>query len=209
MSQSNQIILCTSFVCLVLCLITQQWIGSSSLSFYLPIVWAIVVTILSTWISCFVLKLSLKANSPITFPVVSRWLRKKIQLYLKLNLGPTERYLSCNNSNVESNKEVKSDEFNKAATFQPNSCKDLEHLGKITNEIDVKYIKTWYKSVSDDERFPEEARDLLLKLSIRLNHCIASIDKVSLVDKLAGVLLFHLKEYRRYINEFDFVIATY
>ncbi|XP_033231162.1 uncharacterized protein LOC117182207 isoform X2 [Belonocnema kinseyi] len=203
MSQSNQIILCSSFVCLVLCLITQQWIGSSSLSFYLPIVWAVVVTILSTWISCFVLKLSLRANSPITLPVVSRWLRKKIEFYLKLNLGPNERYLSCNSPRVESNKEDKSDEFNKAATFKSNSCKDSEHLGKITNEIDVKYIKTWYKSVSDDERFPEESRDLLLKLSIRLNHCIESIDKVSFVDKLAGVLLFHLKEYRRAVRRVE------
>ena len=198
MSQSNQIILCSSLFCAILCLITQHWTGSSSLPFYLPIVWAIVVTILSTWISCLVLRLSLKANSPITLQPVSTWLRKKIEHYLKLNFGQNERYLLSKSSSKES----KSDEFYKPDTFKFNRGKDAEHLGKITNEIDVKYIQTWYKNISNDERFPEEARDLLLKLSIRLNHCIASINKVSLVDKLADVFLLHLKEYRRYITEF-------
>ena len=180
MSQSNQIVLCSSIICAASCLIAQHWIGPSSLPFYLPIIWAIVVTILSTWISCIVLRCSLRANSPIKLEPVSKWLRKKFEIYLKSQERPGK------STNLANEKEIQNEVF-----------KELENLGNITNEIDAKYIQSWYKNISNDKRFPEEAKNLLQKLSIRLNRRLATIDKVKLVDKLSGVLLSHLKEYRR------------
>lgn len=65
-------------------------------------------------------------------------------------------------------------------------------------EIDVKCIEIWYKNISNDKSFPNEAQDLLDKFLRRLVLKANLIDKIKLVNKLANILLLHLKEYRRY-----------
>lgn len=69
----------------------------------------------------------------------------------------------------------------------------------MTQEINAKCIEIWYKNISNDKSFPDEAQDLLKKFLARLIWKISLMDKVKLTNKLANVLLLHLKEYRRYV----------
>ncbi|KOX71962.1 hypothetical protein WN51_03239 [Melipona quadrifasciata] len=64
-------------------------------------------------------------------------------------------------------------------------------------EIHLKCINVWYKSISDDTSFPNEAQELLKKLLTKLFHKISLIDKIKLTHKLFNVFLLHLKEYHR------------
>lgn len=195
-SSSGQLIFLSSFSCLLLCVITQHWVYSSSLPFYFPILWALLVTILSTWISCIVFKHIIKADSSITLHPISIYLRNKFNAYLQSRLVINKKYLIKKNSQKTIN------DNNKLTTINsPNNNKESpEKDKKIVHEIDSKYIQIWYQNISDDNQFSQEAKDLISKLSLGLNTRIEAVEKIQLVDKLAGVLIVHLKEYRRFVT---------
>lgn len=186
----------SSFSCILLCIITQHWVYSSSLPFYFPILWALLVTILSTWISCIVVKHIIKADSSITLHPISIYLRSKFETYIQSRL-------------VLNNKtKGKKNDKHKLTAVESNKEEHLER--KVISEIDSKYIQTWYQNISDDNQFSKEAKELISKLSLGLNSRIAAVEKVKLVNKLAGVLIVHLKEYRRldiiFIVLYDFYL---
>ncbi|XP_051155993.1 uncharacterized protein LOC127278344 [Leptopilina boulardi] len=198
-SSSGQLIFLSSFSCLLLCVITQHWVYSSSLPFYFPILWALLVTILSTWISCIVFKHIIKADSSITLHPISIYLRNKFNAYLQSRLVINKKYLIKKNSQKTIN------DNNKLTTINsPNNNKESpEKDKKIVHEIDSKYIQIWYQNISDDNQFSQEAKDLISKLSLGLNTRIEAVEKIQLVDKLAGVLIVHLKEYRRALRRVE------
>ncbi|XP_043462467.1 uncharacterized protein LOC122498679 isoform X3 [Leptopilina heterotoma] len=205
MNSSGQLIFLSSLSCIILCLITQHWIYSSSLPIYFPILWAFVVTILSTWISCIIFKHIIKADSSITLHPISIYLRKKFDFYIQSRFLLNRKKLMKNNNN-DNNDDKNKGEINFSININNKKEDELssENLsGKIVNEIDNKFIQIWYENISDDKQFSQEAKNLILKLSLGLNERIKNVEKIQIVDKLAGVLIVHLKEYRRAVRRVE------
>jgi len=103
------------------------------------------------------------------------------------NLNAAQGNITCNND----------------ATFD--TCKESSltrkktlNIIEITQEINAKYIEMWYRNISNDRSFPDEAQDLLSKFLTRLVWKTSLLDKIKVTNKLANVLLLHLKEYHRY-----------
>lgn len=160
--------------------------------------WALVVTILSTWISCIIFKQIIKADSSITLHPISIYLRKKFDFYIESRfLLNRKKLLAKTNNNDNDNGEINVNN-RKQKNDELSSAENLS--GKIVNEIDNKFIQIWYENISDDKQFSQEAKNLIFKLSLGLNERIKNVEKIKIVDKLAGVLIVHLKEYRRFVN---------
>ena len=210
MSWLNQILLILSILCALLSLVIQEWAGLTPLPIYISILWAIFIIILSVWLSCFLFQLALKANRPLNIKFLNNWLHKKILNNLKLR--DSENESECNNkyeNAVEVNKDANSTQVStekqKHKTKNTSSGKDISakrkraiEIHNLVKEINLKCINVWYKSISDDTSFPNEAQELLKKLLTKLFHKISLIDKIKLTHKLFNVFLLHLKEYHRY-----------
>lgn len=210
MSWLNQILLVFSIAAAVLSLVIQGWTDLTSLPIYISISWAVFITILSIWLSCCLLRLILKANSPIALDFMNKWIYKKLVSHLNLDSSidkdkSTEIiYTSDNQKNLSSSQETSVTRNNNAIT--QDSCKNDIPLTKrkkvnltdTIREIDAKCIEIWYKNISNDKSFPNEAQDLLSKFLTKLVLKASLIDKIKLVNKLANILVLHLKEYRRY-----------
>ncbi|XP_015606328.1 uncharacterized protein LOC107273044 [Cephus cinctus] len=221
MSWLNQMLLLLSIVSAVLSIIISEWFGNRSLPVYIPILWAIFITILSTWLSCFLLRLALKATTPINIELITGWIRDRLENYLTCNIETVAKSKGA----IHNNKEVNDIQSTNVQRISNNVAKDDKgtqqlyckqsqnelKTGKVDNasiirkldldrlviQIDVKFISSWYKNLSSDKTFPDEAKGLLRKLLNRLQHQVTSLDKIKLTSKLADVLLLHLKEYRR------------
>lgn len=211
MSWLNQILLVSSIATAVLSLVLEGWTDLAPLPIYVSISWAVFITISSVWLSCCLLRLTLKANSPITFEFMNEWIRKRLVNYLNLdslidkNKSTEIIYVSDSEDQGESPSQEASAKCNNNAILR-DSCKndiplterEREKIMDAIREIDVKCIEIWYKNISTDKSFPNEAQDLLDKFLTRLVLKANLIDKIKLVNKLANILLLHLKEYRRY-----------
>ncbi|EFN60575.1 hypothetical protein EAG_03746 [Camponotus floridanus] len=85
MSWLNQILLVSSIATAVLSLVVEGWTDLTPLPIYVSISWGVFIIILSVWLSCCLLRLTLKANSPITFEFMNKWIRKRLVNYLNLD----------------------------------------------------------------------------------------------------------------------------
>ncbi|XP_034183059.2 uncharacterized protein LOC117605635 isoform X1 [Osmia lignaria lignaria] len=223
MSWLNQILLILSILCVSLSLIIQQWAGLIPLPIYISISWAIFIIIMSVWLSCFLLQLTLKTNSPLKIKLLHNWLYQKLANSLKLH-KPEKK----DDSNSESENKAKSSNINfvqitnEKKTGNVSKIKKLhdktvksgaksislrkkknEELNNLVKEIHLKCINAWYKSISNEKSFPTEAQELLRKLLTKLFYKISSIDKVVLTHKLSNVFLLHLKEYYRALRRVE------
>lgn len=217
MSWLNQILLVFSIVAAVLSLVIQGWTDLAPLPIYISISWAVFITILSVWLSCCLLRLTLKANSPIALEFINKWIYKRLVSHLHLDsLVDKDKSTDIIYENDSENQkdlsslEKASGKCNNNAISQ-DSCKNDIPLIKrkrinVTDtirEIDANCIEIWYKNISNDKSFPNEAQDLLNKFLTRLVHKANLIDKIRLVNKLANILLLHLKEYRRALRRVE------
>ncbi|XP_006569963.1 uncharacterized protein LOC100578893 isoform X2 [Apis mellifera] len=214
MSWLNQILLVLSILCALLSLIIQEWAGLTPLPIYVSILWAIFIIILSVWLSCFLFQLALKANSPLNIKFLNNWLYEKFINNLKLYEYKKEN--ECNDkSENEVNKNINSIQIphkkqkdkmtiisNEKETSNRKKKRTVE-IHNLVKEIHLKCIKVWYKSISDDKSFPNEAQELLKKLLTKLFHKISLIDKIKLIHKLSNVFLLHLKEYHRALRRVE------
>lgn len=209
MSWLNQILLVFSIATAVLSLVIEGWTDLAPLPIYVSISWAVFITILSVWLSCCLLRLTLKANSPIAFEFMNKWICKRLVNYLNLNSLEDKDTEIINESDSEDQKKSSSQKAsarcNNNAISRDSSKNDIPltkrkkvNITDTIREIDVKCIEIWYKNISNDKSFPNEAQDLLDKFLRRLVLKANLIDKIKLVNKLANILLLHLKEYRRY-----------
>lgn len=212
MSWLNQILLVFSVAAAILSLILQGWTGLTPLPIYVSISWAVFVTIISVWLSCCLLRLTLKANSPIALGFMTKWISKKIVGQLGLDsLVDEDRSIGITRkSDSENQKDLNSAQKGSVkcnnGAMSPDTCKNeipltrrkKVNITEMTREINAKCIEIWYKNISNDKSFPDEAQDLLSKFLTRLVWKASLIDKIKLINKLANVLLLHLKEYRRY-----------
>lgn len=212
MSWLNQILLVFSVAAAVLSLAIEGWTDLTPLPIYISISWAVFITIVSVWLSCCLLRLTLKANSPIALEFMNKWIYKRLISHLSLdflidNDKSTEIIYESDSENQKnlSSSQKASVKCNNNAISR-DSCKNDIPLTKrkevnltdTIREIDAKCIEIWYKNISNDKSFPNEAQDLLSKFLTRLVLKASLIDKIKLANKLANVLLLHLKEYRRY-----------
>lgn len=227
MSWLNQILLVFSTAAAVLSLVVQAWTDLTSIPIYVSISWAVFITIISIWLSCCLLRLTLKANSPINleFCIASKWIYKKLVSQLKLDTSVDKdrnKEIDCKSDSEEQNNlssaqesSVKPD--NNTISKDPHknevplTKRKRPNIANMTQEINTKCIEIWYKNISNDKSFPDESQDLLSKFLTRLAWKVSLIDKVKLTNKLANILLLHLKEYRRYehINIFIRFIKVY
>lgn len=212
MSWLNQILLVFSIVAAVLSLIIQEWAGLTLLPIYVSIFWAIFITIISIWLSCYLLRLTLKANSPVALGLANKWICERLTNYFKLSNFVDEgksAEVNCKNDsegrknanstqehNVKSNNNATARRSRTSEIILP--TKDKLIIENMTRETNAKCIEIWYQNISNDKSFPEEAQDILNKFLTRLVWRISLMDKVKLTNKLANILLLHLKEYRRY-----------
>jgi hypothetical protein len=210
MSWLNQILLVFSISAAVLSLVIQGWTDLIFVPIYVSISWAIFVTIISIWLSCYLLRLMLKANSPITIKFIHKWIHTRLTSHLSSDFSRDEKkdmeiiQKSDNENQKKSNFSQKNNvKCNNNAISRDTNEIPLTRRKKLdvinmTQEINTRCIELWYKNISNNKSFPNEAQDLLKKFLTRLVWKISLIDKVKLSNKLANVLLLHLKEYRRY-----------
>ncbi|XP_068969846.1 uncharacterized protein [Bombus flavifrons] len=214
MSWLNQILLILSILVTLLSVIIQEWAGLTPL--YISISWAIFITILSVWLSCFLFQVALKANRPLNIRFVNNWLYNKFVNNLKLQIDSKEKSecISKYENEVRTNKNTNSTQVSKEKRKEKvvirSSGKDTSlkrkravEIYNLVTEINLKCIKVWYKSISDDKSFPNEAQELLKKLLTKLFHKISLIDKIKLTHKLFNVFLLHLKEYQRALRRVE------
>ncbi|XP_077276002.1 uncharacterized protein LOC143904893 isoform X1 [Temnothorax americanus] len=217
MSWLNQILLVFSVAAAILSLVAQGWTGLTSLPIYVSISWAVLVTIISIWLSCCLLRLTLKANSPIALGFMNKWICERLVGQLGQDSfvdedGSTEITRKSDDENQKSSNSAQkgSVKFNDGAMSSDN-CKNEISLTRrkklsvteMTREINAKCIEIWYKNISNEKSFPDEAQDLSNKFLTRLVWKASKIDKIKLINKLANVLLLHLKEYRRALRRVE------
>ncbi|XP_011173360.1 uncharacterized protein LOC105205638 [Solenopsis invicta] len=208
MSWLNQILLVFSIVAAILSLVVQGWTDLTSLPIYVSISWAVFITIISIWLSCCLLRLMLKANSPIALEFMNKWIYKKLasQLHSDSSLDEngsaeiTRKNDSEKNSNSAQEDNVNGDTCKNEI---PLTRRKKLNITEMTQEINAKCIEIWYKNISNDKSFPDDAQDLLRKFLTRLIWKASLIDKIKLTNKLANVLLLHLKEYRRALRRVE------
>ncbi|XP_008543904.1 uncharacterized protein LOC103568722 [Microplitis demolitor] len=175
----NKILLTVSLGCAIFCLIIEQWFTLTSLSIYISLIWCIIVIIISTWLSCYLLKLTLKAVSPINIHPVDKIIKKILNIELETN----KKLSSQNDENKISDKS--------------------NDINKIITEINDKFIDTWYAIISNDRTFNDESKKILKTLFEKVYSKILLINKIKLSHKFADILLLHLKEYRRALRRVD------
>ncbi|XP_012276298.1 uncharacterized protein LOC105697514 isoform X2 [Orussus abietinus] len=210
MSWLNQILLILSVGWAALSMIIQEWAGLSSLPVYVSIAWAVFVTAMSTWVSCYVLRFTIKASSPIRFEPFGIWLRTRLEEYFKIDTYPSKNatiYDSSENKHTEINGDkenmIEDNINNKACKTKCKINVQEAYLENIVNQIDSRFIEVWYTNISNNKAFPSEAQELLKKLLQKAHSHVVTIDKVRLTNKLADVLLLHLKEYRRALRRVE------
>ncbi|XP_018046345.1 PREDICTED: uncharacterized protein LOC108685856 isoform X2 [Atta colombica] len=213
MSWLNQILLIFSIAAAILSLIVQGWIDLTPLSIYVSISWAVFITIISVWLSCYLLRLTLKANSPIPLRFINKWIYKRVnQLSSEFSVNKDENIEVIYKSQSENQKNLNAAQgnitCNNDATFD--TCKESSltrkktlNIIEITQEINAKYVEMWYRNISNDRSFPDEAQDLLSKFLTRLVWKTSLLDKIKVTNKLANVLLLHLKEYHRALRRVE------
>jgi len=210
MSWLNQILLVFSILAAVLSLVIQGWTDLIFVSIYVSISWAIFVIIISIWLSCYLLRLMLKANSPITVKFINKWIYTRLTSHLSSDFSIDENkdMEIMQKSDNENQKKLNFAQKNNVKCNNNAISRDINEIPltrrkkldviNMTQEINTKCIELWYKNISNNKSFPNEAQDLLKKFLTRLVWKISLIDKIKLTNKLANVLLLHLKEYRRY-----------
>ncbi|XP_012147269.1 uncharacterized protein LOC100876919 isoform X2 [Megachile rotundata] len=223
MSWLNQMLLILSILCVSLSLVIQEWAGLIPLPIYISISWAIFIIIISIWLSCFLLQLTLKANNPLKIKFFHNWLYRKLANKLKLCKlekegecnNECERKMTSQNMNFgQATNEKKTDSVSKTKKLHNKTVKSgangtsskrkkNEELNNLVKEINLKCINVWYKSISNEKSFPNETQELLKKLLTKLFYRISLMDKVKLTHKLSNVFLLHLKEYYRALRRVE------
>lgn len=195
MSRLNQTLLLFSIVGAVSSILIQQWLGVTTFPFYLSVLWSISLIVASTWLTCLLLRLTLKANTPMSFEPLNSWLIEKLTSELSI----------CN-SHKETNNYAQINETYANGTTMFNSMLEKREINiqetkvqfdVLLKQINENFLETWYNYISEDKAFPDEANVLLKKLMEKFHFHLGKIDKVKLFNKLADVYLVHVKEYRR------------
>ncbi|XP_034937887.1 uncharacterized protein [Chelonus insularis] len=201
-SWSNKILLITSIICAILCLIIEQWSGLTPFSIYISLIWCVIIIAGSTWCSCYLLKVSLKANSPINLEFLKNLIYKRLDIESTAISTHSDKI----QNDVKANNYVNNNQ-NNAAIYEQNFINLNSRLDALLNntidKIDEKFIHSWYNVVSDEKIFVDESNEILKKLFKKIYAKITVIDGTKLSHKVADILLLHFKEYRRALRRVE------
>lgn len=198
MSWLNKLLLCISLSCAILCLIIELWLGLTTLPIYIPIIWSIIVIITSTWFSCLLLKSTLKATSPLNIEPINKLIRVRLGIDGH-SMNSIIKIVPDEFANNETNDISK---FNSIDAKTDNEFTTI-NINNFINEINVRFIDTWYCDISDEKTFENKSNEILKKLFEKLFDKFTNINELRLTHKLADVLLLHLKEYRRALKRVE------
>lgn len=195
MSRLNQTLLLLSIVGAVSSIVIQQWLGVTTFPFYLSVLWSLSLIVASTWLSCLLLRLTLRASTPMSFEPLDSWLIEKLTNDLSI----------CNSHKGANNHAQKIETYANGTTMFDNMLEKREinvnetkvQFDFLMKQINENFLESWYNYISEDKAFPDEANVLLQKLMEKFYFHLDKIDKVKLFNKLADVYLVHVKEYRR------------
>lgn len=199
----NKILLLFCIASIFLCLIIQQWVGVTSVPIYISLSWIAFVMIVSMWLSCVLLRFTLKRTVPINIEFIKKWIYKRLPKCLELeSLSTTEKHNISKLENKCNNKvhikAINLENMNSLSSGGDSLFKKrIIYVDDIIRKINLDCIDVWYKNISTDKAFPNEAQTLLKMLLIKILQKVNSIDKLKLANKMADVVLLHLKEYRR------------
>lgn len=204
----NKILLLFCVTSIFLCLIIQQWVEVTPVPIYISLSWTTFVMIMSIWLSCILLRFTLKRTVPINIEFIKKWIYKRLPKYLELEYLGTEekakmsKFESACNNKIHV-KTVNPENTNDLYNGDSLSKRNIIYVDNIIREINVDCIDVWYKNISTDKAFPNEAQTLLKILLRKIFEKANSIDKIKLANKLADVVLLHLKEYRRALRRVE------
>lgn len=190
----NKILLLFCMASISLCLIIQQWVGITSVPIYISLSWTAFVTILSMWLSCVLLRFTLKRTVPINIEFIKKWIYKRLPNYLELESCSTTERRKISILENKCNNKVNTKSLSGGDFLSKNK---IIYVDDTMRKIQLDCIDVWYKNISTDKAFPNEAQTLLKMLLIKILQKVNSIDKLKLANKMADVVLLHLKEYRR------------
>ncbi|CAD6236422.1 GSCOCG00008174001-RA-CDS [Cotesia congregata] len=205
MSWLNKIFLILSLGCAIFCLIIEQWLTVTSLSIYILLIWCIIVIIISTWLSCYILKITLKAVSPFNINPIDNVIKNMLNIKPETSndtvISPEN--LLINNEKLSNATEEKKLDGNNEKETKIKASGKIEDIDKIINEINDKFIDNWYSIISDDKTFDEESKEILKTVFEKIYSKILLVNKIKLSHKFADILLLHLKEYRRALRRVE------
>ncbi|XP_046435732.1 uncharacterized protein LOC124187716 isoform X1 [Neodiprion fabricii] len=222
-SWSNRILLISLFS-VSICMTIQTHVAHLTVPLHFLISWAIFVITISIWLSCFVLRLMLKVNAPLTTEPFNKW----AQGWMKNDqTGSGRQPQKPVVKRVDNDEETKDEnQIDRQNTEINNLLRDLRADGnlddgsvleqdlpvtfvekinveKVINDIDANFVKIWYRNVSNDDAFPNESKQLLENLILKFNHQLIRIDRIELARKIGNIFLLHLKEYRRALRRVE------
>ncbi|XP_015179248.1 PREDICTED: uncharacterized protein LOC107067863 [Polistes dominula] len=198
----NKILLLFCITSILLCLIIQQWVEVTPIPIYISLSWTTFVMIMSIWLSCILLRFTLKRTVPINIEFIKKWIYKRLPKYLELEYMDTEEKAKMSKFESACNNEVhvKTTEIHYRDFL---TKQNIVYVENIIKKINIDCIDVWYKNISIDKAFPNEAETLLKMLLMKIFQKAKSIDKLKLANKLADVVLLHLKEYRRALRRVE------
>lgn len=216
-SWSNRILF-ISFLCVIICVILQAHLTQLAVPLHILISWAIFVITVSIWGSCVALRLMLKINAPLNVEPFNKWLEEWVRNYLRQDNQQTQNPESQNiervenmgleqvQTNVEKN-DLSPNKISQTSSYpNKNPCQSLMrnmNSDKLVEDINLKFIKVWYKNVSNDEAFPGEAKQLLKSLMNKFEYQLTHVNQIELARKVGNIFLLHLKEYRRALRRVE------
>ncbi|XP_020285125.1 uncharacterized protein LOC109855357 [Pseudomyrmex gracilis] len=208
----NQMLLIYSIMVAVFSLIIQEWIDLKPLPMYVSISWAILLAITSVWLSCYLLRLTLKANSPLNLEFMNKWIYQKLGSHLRLHfliekdesvIEDKNETQKCSSSAQEGRVKCNNNTSSQHSCKTSSMTKKKLDIKNMTHQLNEKGIEIWYKNISNDKSFSDKTQNLLSKLLKKLVWKADLMGKVTLTNKLANIMLLHLKEYRRALRRIE------
>ncbi|XP_046740511.1 uncharacterized protein LOC124407932 isoform X2 [Diprion similis] len=214
-SWSNRILLVSLF-CVTICMTIQTHVARLTVPLHFLISWAIFVITISIWLSCFVLRLMLKVNAPLTIEPFNNW----AQCWMKndrkpvVERGDNDEETKTENEIHRQNTEIKNllrdlrangnlDDGSVRGQNLPPTFVEKINVEQVINHIDANFVRIWYRNLSNDDTFPNESKQLLENLIAKFNHQLIRIDRIELARKIGNIFLMHLKEYRRALRRVE------
>ncbi|XP_011303584.1 uncharacterized protein [Fopius arisanus] len=174
----NKLLLILSISTAGLCLLLEQWFSLTNLPIYIPLIWSLILITVSTWLSCIILKYTLKATSPLNIEPLTKWLKSRLKI-------------PANSSTPLTTSPSRSHKIHDST------------IVKLVSDIDDKYISTWYDSITSEKTFRNESKHLLKQLFRMISRKLSRVNEIRITHKLMDVLLLHLKEYRRSLKRIE------
>lgn len=168
----------------------------------------IFVIISAVWVSCFLIQKILQQNQVLEFDFDSnRYLKlfknvcKSLRIPINFDFFSTKVVSKCGSDTPKINKKIidvidSIPILKQKINYEPEKNID-DRIDDFTNDIEQRFIVKWYKYISDDISFSNEAKVLLDSVTRRVLQVSVNVDSDKILSGTLVILLKHLKEYRK------------